>query len=1150
MRCILKYCYLCSILLWACEAFCQNAYNTVTSKVMTSDSNAIVTKDYYDGIGRKYLTSTTTQNTTIATHSEYDLNGREATSWLPAPINASIAGDPVQFRDEATEYYYNEHLDSEPYTIYRYDGSPLNRRTAVSGPGYKWHYNNKVVATQRFTNNTSNSSLRCLNFKVVNSGLLCTGYVTAGKLDVVRTIDEDNHTMFVFSDIMGREILRRQCINAQNNLFADTYFIYDNGGNLRYILPPEASKRITVSGNVIYDNNEIIAKYCFVYEYDDHNRLISKKLPGCENIIIEYDNAGRPVFSQDGNQRAAGKWTYYSYDFCGRLVEQGLVTEDVSTVRNYSRKIKADHLAARDSDFVRTYATHNDMDGRTILLKNYFDLYNLYGNFAAASAHLAYQDIEGYDDGYMTGSNNINNGLKVATAAAVLNADGSVGALLPQVFYYDRHGNVAQSRQMNAYGGYDNYYYRRSLTGKPLALRHEHSTADTAFVDTYTFAYDGFERLLSITLRHDDATPVVLTANHYDEIGRLTRQDLLDNVRHIDYQYEIRGWTKRVDCPGVFRQDMLYTTSFDTHVPPCYNGDISTILWRDNRDVTTASYSFTYDGMDRLAAASFYGQAMGGLANFSTTYTYDANSNVTSLCRHGITERYDAYSQDYGVIDNLTMTYNGNQITKTYDSEEELTYTGAMDFKDGVNKNQEYTWDANGNMTADLNKGITEITYNTLNLPAKITFGDRFGDRFVNYYTYAADGRKLAVTYKMKNVMVIDPQPLDPEPLTPSGTASTMGGGDIYNPPLPGDTLAIPFDPIYQGGSETTLYTLRYCGDYIYRDSLLELMLTPGGFMARDTLMAYVADYQGNVRAVVDKTGAVREQNNYYPYGLLMPTPAVAAAPVPNDFQPFKYSAKELDRQHALDLLDFGARLYDPARVAFTTVDPLAEKTPGLSPYTFCAANPVRNIDPTGMDYHLVIYNDHISIEADYYCTQSDYKATQHALSIINNQHFTLNITNNGTPISLPIIFNTQAIIIDKFKGENYNQSVLSSNGKGNVFRVVNNGLTDNQNATTLSGNYIKIKRSRVNTDSGAHEVGHTLGATHSSRNDLMSIGSSQRTSSAFSIQTIDEMIKYPLDGRVNGENGIHAGKGELYNKSDYDLQIIKKGKVKHDDKK
>lgn len=55
---------------------------------------------------------------------------------------------------------------------------------------------------------------------------------------------------------------------------------------------------------------------------------------------------------------------------------------------------------------------------------------------------------------------------------------------------------------------------------------------------------------------------------------------------------------------------------------------------------------------------------------------------------------------------------------------------------------------------------------------------------------------------------------------------------------------------------------------------------------------------------------------------------------------------------------------------------------------------------------------------------------------------------------------------------------------------------------------------------------------------------------SAFSIQTIDEMIKYPLDGRVNGENGIHAGKGELYNKSDYDLQIIKKGKVKRDDKK
>ena len=60
------------------------------------------------------------------------------------------------------------------------------------------------------------------------------------------------------------------------------------------------------------------------------------------------------------------------------------------------------------------------------------------------------------------------------------------------------------------------------------------------------------------------------------------------------------------------------------------------------------------------------------------------------------------------------------------------------------------------------------------------------------------------------------------------------------------------------------------------------------------------------------------------------------------------YRDGELDRRHGLDLLDFGARLYDPARVAFTTVDPLSEKTPGLSPYTFCAANPIRNIDPTG----------------------------------------------------------------------------------------------------------------------------------------------------------------------------------------------------------
>lgn len=78
---------------------------------------------------------------------------------------------------------------------------------------------------------------------------------------------------------------------------------------------------------------------------------------------------------------------------------------------------------------------------------------------------------------------------------------------------------------------------------------------------------------------------------------------------------------------------------------------------------------------------------------------------------------------------------NGNQLKKVTDYCDELTYAGAMDFKDVASEQVEYTWDANGNMTSDLNKGLTEIQYNVLNLPEKITHSDGH----ITYITYAAD---------------------------------------------------------------------------------------------------------------------------------------------------------------------------------------------------------------------------------------------------------------------------------------------------------------------------------------------------------------------------------------------------------------------------
>ena len=108
-----------------------------------------------------------------------------------------------------------------------------------------------------------------------------------------------------------------------------------------------------------------------------------------------------------------------------------------------------------------------------------------------------------------------------------------------------------------------------------------------------------------------------------------------------------------------------------------------------------------------------------------------------------------------------------------------------------------------------------------------------------------------------------------------------------------------------------------------------------------DTVYYYVKDYQGNVRSVVREDGAVVESNEYYPYGgLFSATPSV---------QPYKYGAKELDRTHGLDWYDSKARFYDSILLRTNSMDKKAGDYTWLSPYLWCAANPIRFTDPSGM---------------------------------------------------------------------------------------------------------------------------------------------------------------------------------------------------------
>ncbi|MFT4073673.1 MAG: RHS repeat-associated core domain-containing protein [Dysgonamonadaceae bacterium] len=121
--------------------------------------------------------------------------------------------------------------------------------------------------------------------------------------------------------------------------------------------------------------------------------------------------------------------------------------------------------------------------------------------------------------------------------------------------------------------------------------------------------------------------------------------------------------------------------------------------------------------------------------------------------------------------------------------------------------------------------------------------------------------------------------------------------------------------------------TTDYVGNKVFENNALKRILVDGGYIEGGNYYFYLADHLGNNRVVVRQDGVNVQNTDYYPYGESMAHSSGDAA------QPYKFGGKEYDAMHGLNLYDFSARMEDPSVGRFTTVDPLAEKKPWLSPY-------------------------------------------------------------------------------------------------------------------------------------------------------------------------------------------------------------------------
>lgn len=421
--------------------------------------------------------------------------------------------------------------------------------------------------------------------------------------------------------------------------------------------------------------------------------------------------------------------------------------------------------------------------------------------------------------------------------------------------YYGKKGRVVQSHSSNLLGGWEHTYSSYTYAGSLQQTKHVHTTnGKQDVVEEYDYAYDHVGRLVKTTYCVNGSDKRELSVVDYDNYGRI----LLENIMGKD--------------------EVLYD----------YNA----------QNMLTDS---GYNEGDRLNDWQ---------GNYDESLSYDKMGNVQSLLRCGLLD-----DGSYGLIDNLSYSYHGNQLLKVDDAANGPYYQGAFHFVDGADEAVEYEYDANGNMVRDLNKCISSISYDLNNQPRKIEYNDGRNASYV----YDAEGNKLSVSYNLTAMSSAQPQ-------MPVMQSTDVASANVSN------------------GQKT----IDYCGNIIY-DGDETMILNDVGYALcnKDNNFSfhyYLKDHLGNNRVVVSEDGEIEQVNDYYPTGALM------ASSMGGDTQRFKYNGKELDRVNGLNWYDYGARNYDAEIVVWKGVDKMADKNVTTSLYGYCNSNPMRFIDPLGTD--------------------------------------------------------------------------------------------------------------------------------------------------------------------------------------------------------
>jgi RHS repeat-associated protein len=575
----------------------------------------------------------------------------------------------------------------------------------------------------------------------------------------------------------------------------------------------------TGTKTLVLGTSTYLTSYVF---YDKNGRMIQRRSNNLMNSVIDnlstvtYDFEGKVISSRDYNRHAPDKTNRNDYDAAGRL-------KNIFGASPLSEPVQwatGTNLTITGTDLQKTGGLNNAWDAGTISTNYLAANENGWVEYKAGEIN-TYKMVGLAANNSSVSYSSINYSFYAAVSGALYVYES--GTNKGTVGTYTVNDILSVERRNGQ------IIYRKNFQ-----ILYVSETPNTGALYADCALYTANASIKNVNLYR--SIEFKIAQYEYNELGQLVDKKLHNTsgnnfLQSVDYRYNIRGQLTSINNAPLtndgdlndettdhFGLEMMYhTIDAGLSNTPYHNGNISAIKWKGVGQATgnadQRSYQYTYDKANRLLSAASKmnsGSAWNKELNaFNESMTYDHNGNILSLQRndrqHGLSGVIASYSSQQ--IDNLTYGYDvatGDRLKNVEDAS-----AHAAGFSNLVNAStvKEFTYDGNGNVTADANKGMT-ATYNFLGKPTVINF---------------SGGKKIEYTYD--------------------------GAGNKLRMRILQDTT-----PLITTDQDTPLDTTDYVGDYVYDGGKLKFFGSPEGrIVMNGTQREYqyaIADHQGNTRVV------------------------------------------------------------------------------------------------------------------------------------------------------------------------------------------------------------------------------------------------------------------------------------------------------------